>query len=63
MEELDPFALILEEFDNLSVIVEVGGWNEVGEVGGCLEVDMHLEADEICKEFVDLGNPVTPVEC
>ena len=33
-EELDMFALILEEFDDLAVIVEVGLWNEVGEVGG-----------------------------
>ena len=62
-EELDLFSLILEEFDNLAVIAEVGAWNEVGEVGGCLEVDMCLEADEICEEFVDLGDPVPAVEC
>ena len=29
-DELDPFALILEEFDNLVVIVEIWGWNEAG---------------------------------
>ena len=57
VEELDPFSLILEEFDDLVAIVEVGHWNEVGEVGGRLEVDMHLEADEIREEFVDLGDP------
>ena len=61
-EELDPFALVLEELDDLSAIIEVGAQNEVGEVGGCLEVDVHLEADEICEEFVDLSDPVTPVE-
>ena len=61
-EELDLFALILEEFDDLAVIIEVGGWNEAGEVGGCLKVDVHLEADEIHEEFVDLGDPITPVE-
>ena len=61
-EELDPFSLVLEEFDDLLAIVEVWCWNEVGEVGGCLEVDVHLEADEIREELVDLGNPVMPVE-
>ena len=63
MEELDPFSLVLEEFDDLVVIIEVGAWDEVGEVGGCLEVDVHLEVDEIHEEFVDLGNPVTAIEC
>ena len=61
-EELDPFALILKEFNNLVAIVEVGGQNEAGEVGRHLEADMHLEADEICKELVDLGDPVVPVK-
>ena len=60
-EKLDLFSLVLEEFDNLAVIVKVGHQNEVGEVGGHLEVDVHLEADEI-HEFVDLGDPVTPVK-
>ena len=46
-EELDALALILEEFNDLAVIIEVGVWNEVGEVGRCLEADMALEADEI----------------
>ena len=63
VEELDPFSLILEEFDDLSVIIEVWRWNEVGEVGRRLEADVHLEADEICKEFVDLGDPIAPIEC
>ena len=54
VEELDPFALILEEFDDLAAIVEVGAWNEAGEVGGHLEADVCLEADEICEELVDL---------
>ena len=31
--ELDPFALILKEFNNLPAIVEVGSWDEAGEVG------------------------------
>ena len=62
-EELDPFSLILEEFDDLSAIVEVGRRYEAGEVGGRLEADVRLEADEICKEFVDLGDPIAPVEC
>ena len=61
-EELDPFALVLEEFDDLPLIVEVGRWNEAGEVGGHLEADVHLEADEICEELVDLGDPVAPIE-
>ena len=61
-EELDPFTLILEEFNDLSAIVEVGAQDEAGEVGRCLKVDMHLEADEICKEFVDLGDPIVPIE-
>ena len=62
-EELDPFALVLEEFNNLAAIVEVGCWNEAGEVGRCLKADVHLEADEIHEEFVDLSNPVVPIEC
>ena len=62
-EELDPFSLVLEEFDDLAAIVEVGRQDEAGEVGGRLEADMHLEADEICEEFVDLGDPITSVEC
>ena len=62
-EELDPFSLVLEEFDDLVVIVKVGRQNEAGEVGGCLEADVHLEADEICEELVDLSDPITPVEC
>ena len=33
-EELDPFSLVLEEFNDLAVIVEVGRRNEAGEVGG-----------------------------
>ena len=61
-EELDPFTLILEEFNDLSAIVEVGARDEAGEVGGCLKVDMHLEVDEICKEFVDLSDPIMPIE-
>ena len=61
-EELDTFSLILEEFDDLAAIVEVGRRNEVGEVGGRLEADVHLEADEIREEFVDLSDPVLPVE-
>ena len=61
-EELDLFTLVLEELDNLAAIIEIGGWNEAGEVGGCLKVDVHLEADEIHEEFVDLGDPITPVE-
>ena len=63
VEELDLFALVLKEFDDLAAIIEVGAQNEVGEVGGCLKVDMHLEADEICEELVDLSDPVTPIEC
>ena len=62
VEELNLFPLILEEFDDLSAIVEVGRWNEVGEVGGCLEVDVHLEVDEICKEFVDLSDPIMAIK-
>ena len=62
-EELDPFSLILEEFDDLAAIVEVGRRNEAGEVGGRLEADVRLEADEIHEEFVDLGDPVVSVEC
>ena len=61
-EELDSFSLVLKEFDNLLAIIEIQGWNEVGEVGRCLEVDVRLEADEIHEEFVDLGNPVAPVK-
>ena len=62
-EGLDPFSLILEEFDDLAAIAKVGARNEAGEVGGCLEVDMHLEVDEICEEFVDLGDPIASIEC
>ena len=62
-EELDLFSLVLEEFDDLAAIVKVGRRNEAGEVGGCLEVDVRLEADEIRKEFVNLGDPIVPVEC
>ena len=61
-EELNPFSLILEEFDDLAAIVEVGCWNEAGKVGGRLEADVRLEADEIRKEFVDLGDPIASVE-
>ena len=61
-EELDLFPLILEEFDNIPPIVEIGARNEAGEVGGCLEVDVRLEVDEIREEFVDLSDPVAPVE-
>ena len=61
-EELDPFSLVLEEFDDLPSIVKVGRQNEAGEVGGRLEADMHLEADEIHEELVDLGDPVASVE-
>ena len=43
-------------------IVKVGRQNEAGEVGGCLEADVHLEADEIHEELVDLSNPVVPVK-
>ena len=62
-EELDPFSLVLEEFDDLAVIVKIGCRNEAGEVGGHLEADMRLEVDEIHEEFVDLGDPVVPIEC
>ena len=48
-EELDALALILEEFNNLLTIIEVGAQNEVGEVGGCFEADMALEVDEVCE--------------
>ena len=61
-EELDAFSLILEEFNDLAAIVEVGRRNEAGEVGGRLEANVRLEADEIREEFVDLGDPVTSVE-
>ena len=61
-EELDPFSLVLEEFDDLAAIVEIGRQNEAGEVGGRLEADVRLEADEIREEFVDLGNPIASVE-
>ena len=62
-EELDLFSLVLKEFDDLAAIVEVGGRNEVGEVGRRLEADVRLEVDEICEELVDLGDPIAPVEC
>ena len=61
-EELDAFSLVLEEFDDLVVIVEIGRQNEVGEVGGRLEADVCLEADEICEELVDLCDPIVSVE-
>ena len=61
-EELDPFPLILEEFDNVPPIGKVGAQNEAGEVGRCLEADVRLEADEIREEFVDLGDLVMPVK-
>ena len=62
MEELDPFSLVLEEFNDLSAIIEVGRRNEAGEVGGCLEADVRLEVDEIREEFVDLSDPIASVE-
>ena len=61
-EELDPFSLILEEFNDLAAIVEIGRRNEAGEVGGRLEADVRLEADEVREELVDLGDPVASVE-
>ena len=61
-EELDPFSLILEEFNDLATIVEVWRRNEAGEVGGRLEADVRLEADEICEELVDLCDPVASVK-
>ena len=61
-EELDPFPLILEEFDDVPPIIEVRTWNEAGEVGGRLEADVRLEADEIGEELVDLSNPIAPVK-
>ena len=45
------------------MIVEAGAWNEAGEIGRCLEADVHLEADEICEEFMDLCDPVTTIKC
>ena len=33
-EELDLFSLVLEEFNDLAAIVEVGRRDEAGEVGG-----------------------------
>ena len=63
VEELDAFSLVLEEFNDLAAIVEVGHRNEAGEVGGRLKADMHLEADEIHKELVDLCDPTTSIEC
>ena len=62
-EELDPFPLILEEFDDVPPIGKVGTRNEAGEVGGRLEADVRLEVDEIREELVDLCDPVAPVEC
>ena len=61
-EELNPFPLILEEFDDVPPVVEVWARNEVGEVGGRLEADVRLEADEIREEFVDLSDPIEPVK-
>ena len=63
VEELDLFPLILEEFDDIPPIGKVGARNEVGEVGRCLEADVCLEADEICEEFVDLGDPIASIKC
>ena len=57
------FSLVLEEFDDLAAIIEVGRRNEAGEVGGRLEVDVRLEADEIREEFVDLGDSIVPIKC
>ena len=62
VEELDAFSLVLEEFNDLAAIVEVGCRNEAGEVGRRLEVDVRLEADEIHEELVDLGDPIAPIE-
>ena len=61
-EKLDLFSLVLEEFDDLAAIVEVGRRDEAGEVGGRLEADMRLEADEIRERFVDLGDPIASVK-
>ena len=61
-QELDSLPLILEEFDDLAVIVEVWRQDEAGEVGRRLEADVRLEADEIREELVDLGNPITSIE-
>ena len=63
VEELDPFSLVLEEFNDLAAIVEVGCQDEVGEVGRRLKADVHLEADKIHEELVDLSDPITPIEC
>ena len=62
-EDLDSFSLVLEEFIDLPMIIEVGRRNEAGEVGGRLEADVRLEADEIHEELVDLGDPITSVKC
>ena len=62
-EELNLFPLILEELDNVPPIGKVGTRNEAGEVGGRLEADVCLEADEIREELVDLCDLVAPVEC
>ena len=62
-EELDPFPLILEEFDDIPPISEVGARNEAGEVGRRLEADMRLEVDEICEELVDLGDLIASIKC
>ena len=61
-EELDAFSLVLEEFDDLAAIVEIWRRDEAGDVGGRLEADVRLEADEIREEFVDLSDPVASVE-
>ena len=61
-EELDLFSLVLEEFNDLAAIIEIGRRNEAGEVGGHLEADVRLEVDEICEELVDLGDPIVSVE-
>ena len=61
-EELDSFSLVLEEFDDLAAIVEIGCRNEAGEVGGRLEADVCLEVDEIREELVDLGDPIASIE-
>ena len=61
-EELDALPLILEEFNDLVVIIKVGLQDLAGEVGGCLEVDVALEADKIHEELVDLGKVFSAVE-
>ena len=62
VEELDLFGLILKEFNDLVTIVEVWLWDLAGEVGGCLEADVALEVDKICKEFVDLSEAIPTIK-